>query len=164
MTASTNGTARIWSARSHRQLATLTEPSNSRLFSAVFSPDGKEIVTASEDRTARVWSARTGRQMFVLAGHTNSVVSAAFGPKGLTVVTGSLDGTAKLWNAAPLEQLAVLSETRKTHAGQRRVHRRDEARRHGERRMAARGSGAHTATRKSRLLVTPRRPGRWRSR
>ena len=110
VTSSTNGSARIWSARSHRQLATITEPSNSRLYSAVFSPDGKEIVTASDDHTARVWSASTGRQMFVLAGHTDSVVSAAFSPNGLTVVTASLDGTAKLWNAAPLEQLGVLTE------------------------------------------------------
>ena len=34
--------------------------------SAVFSPDGKRIVTASEDRTTRVWDAATAKEMAVL--------------------------------------------------------------------------------------------------
>jgi WD40 repeat protein len=31
--------------------------------SAVFSPDGKRVLTASEGNTARLWDAATGKQM-----------------------------------------------------------------------------------------------------
>ena len=37
--------------------------------SAVFSSDGRLILTASEDYTARIWDI-TGKQLAVLKGHT----------------------------------------------------------------------------------------------
>ena len=38
--------------------------------SAVFSPDGKLVVTASVDSTAKVWDVATGEELHTLAGHT----------------------------------------------------------------------------------------------
>ncbi len=54
VTASWDGAARLWEARSGQPL---TEPLQHGGFihSAQFSPDGKRIVTASSDGTARVW-------------------------------------------------------------------------------------------------------------
>ena len=48
------------------------------VFSAVYSPDGKRVITASHDETARIWDAETGTEIAVLKGHTKSVHSAVF--------------------------------------------------------------------------------------
>jgi WD40 repeat protein len=83
--------------------------------SAVFSPDGKRIVTASLDGTARIWDAATGKQLVVLRGHTGYMYSAAFSPDGKRIVTASGDGivppadnTVRIWDAATGKQLMVL--------------------------------------------------------
>ena len=67
---------------------------------AVFSPDGKRIVTASSDKTARLWDADTGKPIGEpLKGHEDRVYSAAFSPDGKRIVTASADKTARLWDA-----------------------------------------------------------------
>jgi hypothetical protein len=78
------------------------------LWSAVFSPDGKRIVTASEDNTARIWDAATGKQIVILNGHTDHVHSAVFSPDGLRVATASGDATARLWDADTGKQMGLL--------------------------------------------------------
>jgi WD40 repeat protein len=65
--------------------------------SAVFSPDGKSIVTASVDKTADLWDLK-GKCIATLLGHTNYVNSAVFSPDGKSILTASSDNTAKLWD------------------------------------------------------------------
>ncbi len=62
--------------------------------SAVFSPDGKSVVTSSDDGTARVWDLK-GKQLALLSGHNGRVMSAHFSPDGRRVVTASQDETAR---------------------------------------------------------------------
>jgi len=62
----TDGTATVWSALSGRQLLVLRSPSRASLYTAMFSPNGAEIVTSSDDDTARMWSTSTGRQVRVI--------------------------------------------------------------------------------------------------
>jgi WD40 repeat protein len=67
---------------------------------AIFSPDGKKVVTGSSDKTARIWDAETGKELQKLEGHLGFVWSAAFSPDGKKVVTASwLDNTARIWDA-----------------------------------------------------------------
>ncbi|QRN96794.1 CHAT domain-containing protein [Archangium violaceum] len=68
------------------------------VLSAVFSPDGHQVVTASADTTARLWSAR-GVPLASLEGHESYVLSAVFSPDGQRVVTASADTTARVWSA-----------------------------------------------------------------
>src|SRR5258708_6439131 len=63
--------------------------------SAVFSPDGKYVLTGSFDKTARLWDANTGKELQQFLGHTNYVTSAVFSPDGKYVLTGSFDKTAR---------------------------------------------------------------------
>ena len=56
VTAGTDKTARIWDAETQRQIGTLAGHGDA-VFSAVFSPDGRRVLTASSDFTARIWEA-----------------------------------------------------------------------------------------------------------
>jgi WD40 repeat protein len=99
VTASDDGTARVWDVRTKvgLPLEGHTEPVNF----AMFSGDGRNVVTASNDRTARIWEAGTGKQKAILGGHTSRVLTAVFSPDGAQVLTASADGSARLWNVAP---------------------------------------------------------------
>ena len=64
--------------------------------SAVFSPDGRYVVTASRDRISKLWSAETGKLIHSF-GHDNAINSAGFSPDGRYIVTSSSDKTSKIW-------------------------------------------------------------------
>ncbi|WP_051261012.1 TIR domain-containing protein [Desulfovibrio inopinatus] len=107
VTASHDGTARIWDATTGKELAVLRgdgDPVNS----AAYSPDGTRIVTASHDGTARIWDATTGKELAVLRGYGDPVNSAAYSPDGTRIVTASDDDTVRVWDADTGKQLAVL--------------------------------------------------------
>jgi WD40 repeat protein len=107
VTASDDGTARIWDAGTGIQLAVLADHGTAFAWAA-YSPDGTRIVTASSDRTVRVWDAGTGAIINTLVGHTDKVVSAAFSADGRRIVSASADKTARVWDAQTGVQLAVL--------------------------------------------------------
>jgi WD40 repeat protein len=44
-----------------------------RVQSAVFSPDGRRVLTASSDKTARLWEAESGKLLATFQGHTDAV-------------------------------------------------------------------------------------------
>jgi eukaryotic-like serine/threonine-protein kinase len=107
VTASSDGTARIWDAVSGGELAVLRGHPRD-VFSASFSSDGKRIVTASYDKTARIWDATTGKELEVLAGHSARVIDARFSPDGRRVVTAAADGSAYVWDVESGRQLISL--------------------------------------------------------
>jgi WD40 repeat protein/uncharacterized caspase-like protein len=80
------------------------------VLSAVFSPDGKLVLTASSDKTARLYEVSTGRELQVLSGHTNEVYSAVFSPDCKLALTASADKTARIFDVATGKELKVLSD------------------------------------------------------
>ena len=67
--------------------------------SAVFSPNGRFVVTASDDQTARVWDAATGKEVLLLR-HKAPVQFALMTPDGRHVATAS--DTVRIWDLNPL--------------------------------------------------------------
>src|SRR5208282_6228295 len=77
------------------------------VWSAVFSPDGRRVLTASDDKGARLWEAESGKLLAAFQGHTSWVNSAVFSPDGRRVLTASLDKTARLWEPESGKLLAT---------------------------------------------------------
>ena len=61
-TTGSDGTARVWDARTGEHQRTLTGHTD-WVRAVAYSPDGTTLTTTSDDGTARVWNPRTGRQV-----------------------------------------------------------------------------------------------------
>jgi WD40 repeat protein len=109
ITASSDGTARVWDAKTFKEVAVLRGHTG-KVWSAVFSPNGKLIVTTSADRTARVWDAVTYQQIGMLSGHTGEVNGAAFSPDGRRVVTVCDDAKVRIFDAGTLSLITTLDK------------------------------------------------------
>ena len=108
LTASDDGTARVWDVASGDAIAVLEAPDSS-VRSASFSPDGQQVVTLSFfSGTVRVWDVATQDAIAVLEGHADGVIRAAFSNDGQRVVTASWDRTARVWDVASGNAIAVL--------------------------------------------------------
>lgn len=83
--------------------------------SAVFSPDGKYILTASNDKTAKLWDLK-GNEMISFRGHTDMVISALFSPDGNYVLSISKDKTARIWNRSGQEVARLNGHTASVYA------------------------------------------------
>jgi WD40 repeat protein len=108
VTASVDGTARVWRADGTGEPVVLRGHEGS-VVSAAFSPDGTHVVTASSDDAAQVWRADGTGEPVVLRGHERPVWSAAFSPDGTHVVTAAEDRTARVWRVEWRTLLAFLA-------------------------------------------------------
>ncbi|MGN6869153.1 MAG: nSTAND1 domain-containing NTPase [Solirubrobacteraceae bacterium] len=97
VTASDDGTARVWNVSTGATLQVLVEPSGEAISTAWFSPDGRLVVTASNDGTSRIWDAVTGRELETFDEPDHAEVSNAnFSPDQRFVV--SCSGSAHIWS------------------------------------------------------------------
>jgi WD40 repeat protein len=95
-TGSKDSTARIWDARTGKELRSLAGHTG-WIRSLAIAPDGKLLVTGSDDRTVRMWCSESGRCLRVLTNHTGAVLSLVFSPDGQRFASGSDDLTARIW-------------------------------------------------------------------
>ena len=108
LTASYDGTAKIWNAGVGLCLQTLSGHTGF-VTSAVYSLDWGSVLTASDDKTAKIWndgSKMTGGECIqTLSGTANYAV---FSQDGWAVLTPS-DYTARIWIASTGECAQKLS-------------------------------------------------------
>ncbi|NDJ75075.1 MAG: WD40 repeat domain-containing protein [Chloroflexi bacterium] len=118
ITASSDGTVRLWDTESGAELATL-DGHGSSVWSMALSPDGSTLATGGWDNSARLWSLGDdlGASLAVfgpgdpdagVVGHTDWVDGLAFAPDGTLLATVSEDGTARLWDIAEGDQRDAL--------------------------------------------------------
>jgi WD40 repeat protein len=105
VTASHDGTARIWDATSGSILHEL-KGHNGPITSAAISRDGRHIVTGSLDKAARIWDAFSGQQLREIK--TGAIWSVAFSPDGDRFLTGDKEGVLAMWEVATGKLLATI--------------------------------------------------------
>jgi WD40 repeat protein len=103
LTASWDGTARIWDLDTGKPLAVLALPHSPGepyplIESAAFSPKGEFVICGYRDGYARIWKSDGTGPLIQLEGHAGPVTSVSFSPDGKKVVTGSEDLSARVWN------------------------------------------------------------------
>jgi WD40 repeat protein len=72
----------------------------SKVYSLVFTPDGRGLVTADDDNLVHLWDAATGKELRRFEGHEKWVRCAAVSPDGKTIASGGGDHSVRLWDAA----------------------------------------------------------------
>ncbi|MFN6501753.1 MAG: AAA-like domain-containing protein [Nostoc sp. DedQUE01] len=117
--ASEDKTIKLWNRETGKAITTLKGHSDlvysvafhiasGKVFSVVFSPDGKTLASASDDKTIKLWNLHTSKEIITLSGHSSSVNSVVFSPDGKTLASASDDKTIKLWNLDTGKEITTL--------------------------------------------------------
>ncbi|KAB2342709.1 WD40 domain-containing protein [Actinomadura rudentiformis] len=92
-----DGTIRVWDTRTgdlRHELPGHTAP----VYTAVFDPDARSMVTGDAGGTLRVWDLETGELRRTLTGHRGAVYRAVFHPDGSLLAAGDEAGVVRLWD------------------------------------------------------------------
>ena len=101
-----HNTVHLWDAETGEEIRILTGHPSS-VFSVVFSPDGKTIVSGGITGDIRLWGVNTGRHIRTLGRHS-AVVSIAFSPDSKTITSGHWK-EIRLWDAETGEEIRTLT-------------------------------------------------------
>jgi WD40 repeat protein len=116
VSASWDGTLKVWNARTGAEYLTL-EGHTASVHGCAVSPLGDYIVSASGDRTLKIWDAQIGTELLTLRGHTDDVYGCAVSPDGNWIVSASQDETLRIWDAQTgAERLVLRGHTGLVHA------------------------------------------------
>lgn len=97
-TASRDGTARVFDARSGRSLLVL--PSDGAMVESVtWSPDSAQLATAGRDHVVRIWDATSGDPVRLLTGAGDTGRQVAWAPDGRHVAATFKDCVVRVWEA-----------------------------------------------------------------
>lgn len=108
-TASADGVARIWNARTG-QLVRALPGHNGWVMFGQFSRDGARLLTASDDGAARIWSVSDGREVLRLRADADAEFnSAEFSKNGSRIVTAQSNNRATIWDASSGRRLLDLN-------------------------------------------------------
>ncbi|MCJ7579993.1 MAG: WD40 repeat domain-containing protein [Candidatus Aminicenantes bacterium] len=94
LTSSVDDTARIWDVGNGNSLLTL---GGHTFKAAVFSPNGKFIISGNEDGKVIVWNAADGKEITTLYHTGGQVNSVAFSADGKHFASGGENREAKIW-------------------------------------------------------------------
>ena len=79
---------------------------------AVFSADGKRLISVSQDRRVMVWDFARRELIQSLLAHQDQINAVAFAPDGKWFATGSHDKRVIVWNGETLQPERIIEEHR----------------------------------------------------
>ena len=95
----------------------LTTHTNS-VFSVVYSPDGKLLLTGGRDAHLRVWEVeKEYKERGYLIAHMYTINHITYSPDGRYFATCSMDKSIKLWDAQTFKLLKVIDKVRNASHG-----------------------------------------------
>jgi len=104
-TAGPDATARIWDARSGRELLRL--PHDALATAAAFEPKGQWLATSAESGTLYLWDAQSG-QLLRSMSHGDAVYWIGFSPSSRYLASAGRDKALIVWRVADGKQLQRL--------------------------------------------------------
>ena len=82
------------------------------IFTAVFSPDGKQFATCGDNATIKLWSYPEIKQLNEFSGQLLAIFSIAFINHGKTIIGGSGDGAIIFWDVETSKELMSINADR----------------------------------------------------
>jgi WD40 repeat protein len=97
LTASADGTARVWNAAAPGS-GRLVARHDAAILAADFLPQRQLVATASADHMARLWNSATGQPLSRPLPHPGRVRFVQLSPDGFCLATACADGGVRVWS------------------------------------------------------------------
>jgi len=97
LTAGSDGTAKVWSAKTGSLLATVGREDGQPLFAADLSSDNALVAAGGKGGALRVWKLGAGAPPVVRKSPAERIYGVAFAPTGGLVASAAWDGALRLW-------------------------------------------------------------------
>lgn len=95
---------------------TIPAAHGSSVFSVLWSPDGRRLLSGGRDALLKIWDAMRGYEMIQeIPAHWYTINNMVWSPDGGMLATASRDKTVKIWDADSLNLLKVVDSVR--HSG-----------------------------------------------
>ncbi|KIJ10291.1 hypothetical protein PAXINDRAFT_54756, partial [Paxillus involutus ATCC 200175] len=96
---SSDGTVRVWNAKSGESMHIFQGHEGSTVFSVEFSPNSRRVASGSDDKTVQVWSVETGGRAFEPIECHGWVECVRYSPSGDRIALGGTVGGMQIWDA-----------------------------------------------------------------
>ena len=106
VTAGLDGNVQLWDLKNNKNRTLGTH--KGAVTSAVFSPDGRYILTGSEDKTVRLLT-RNNFLVFEFKGFTDTICTVMFSPDGKNILIAPTRGPAQLRLIDPQEIIRLVN-------------------------------------------------------
>ncbi len=101
---------KLWDVATGREIRTFTGVADA-IYSVVFSPDFRFVLTGCANHKAVLWDVETGKAIRSFIGQTKDdlIESVAFSPDGRSVLTGGSDKIIRLWDTASGQEIRTFA-------------------------------------------------------